>query len=126
MNPSKLVNHLTASIPKGGHGFERRNFYERGGTLVSLVEKIHYSDHLVNQASLRHKNHPSEIELEREKLITQYWTGRKWGRLPEPQSRWTTLGPDAIIGDPDLAASLLVIARVFGMTRLSYYVENII
>jgi hypothetical protein len=119
-----LTTHLTDTIPKGGHGFEQRTFYQHGGTLESLVERIHYQDHLRNQRTLQHQKHSLEIELEREKLINQYWTGRTWKRQPELSQQWKTLKQADTIGDPDLVASLLEIVRVFGEPNITFRVES--
>jgi hypothetical protein len=112
----KLSDHLIATIPKGGHGFLRKDLYANLG----IIERVHHNDHLHHQGTLTHKEHPPEIEIDRQKLVTQYWMGREWKRPPEPPQLWKKLGPKVTTGDADLTASLFVIVRAFGAERTSF------
>lgn len=114
-----LPDHLTLAVDKGGHGFERRNLYVAGGFFEQILIRGHHYDHANLQSTLRHKTHPPAIELEREKLLQQYWNGRRWTRQAEREF-WQILGPQTTIGEPELSRALLEVARAFGSHQIAF------
>ena len=116
-NLKQLAEHLILSVKKGGHGFERSNIYSWGGTPVTILEKVHHIEHGRLQLTLTHKEHEPELQLQRELLLAQYWTGSKWIRAEQP-SRWEKLGPETTTGDPDLTRSLFEVGRAFGQEKI--------
>jgi hypothetical protein len=110
-----LVEHLVLPIPKGGHSFQRRDIYGNGGTYNVVLEQLHHYEHAKLQLTLQHKIHEGELQLQREMLLTQYWSGVRWTRAEESREpQWRRLGLETTIGEPDLARSLLEVAHVFG------------
>jgi hypothetical protein len=113
---------LILAVKKGGHGFQRRDIYT-SGILVPTLVKVHHVEHGRLQSTLCHKSHVPELQLQRELLIEQYWSGQRWIRVGERQQQsWQKLTPEITTGEPDLTASLFVIVRAFGerQTRLRF------
>jgi hypothetical protein len=115
----ELIDHLVLAVNKGGHGFQRRDIYGGGGTYIELLERVHHFDHGRLQGTLTHSIHVPALQLQRELLLAQYWTGRQWKRQPEPRSTWKPLAHGITTGEPDLTLSLLEVVRVFGGEQIS-------
>ena len=124
MNRYPIIQHLISVVPKGGHGFIRRDCYS---AFDEILVKVHHFDHGHLQGTLSHREHPPEIELERQLLLAQYWTGRTWKRMGERQtSQWKSLGEGATIGEPDLVTSLLEIVRGLNDGGVLFRLKNTI
>lgn len=121
-----LADHLILDVKKGGHGFHRRDIYGGGGVFVAVLERVHHYEHGRLQRTLTHKEHIPELQLQRELLLAQYWTGRRWQRQAEPQQLWRKLEQGITTGDPDLTRSLFAVAQAFGAEQISIRFENTI
>jgi hypothetical protein len=114
---NKLGYHLAVTVKKGGHGFSSRDLR---GTDDPLLQRIHHFDHGRLQKTLSHQTHETEIELERQLLLAQFWDGKRWRRQAQEPELWTKPEQKTITSEPDLAASLLEIARAFGTENFSF------
>ena len=121
-----LADHLILDVKKGGHGFQRRDIYGSGGTFVELLLRVHHFEHGKLQQTLTHKEHIPELQLQRELLLAQYWTGRQWKRQPEPRPLWQKLEQGITTGDSDLTRLLFEVVRVFGAQQISFRFTNTI